>query len=63
MCLGMSEHEEALFRAMTRDLHKSALDEAVFYRVLNEYKQVCFGQCIEPLSSAALFRVLLDMAQ
>uniref|UniRef100_A0A915DRN8 Origin recognition complex subunit 1 n=1 Tax=Ditylenchus dipsaci TaxID=166011 RepID=A0A915DRN8_9BILA len=62
MCLGMSHHEEALFRAMTRDLHKSALEEAVFYRLLDEYKEVCFGFGLEPLSSSALFRLLLEMA-
>ncbi|KAI1717662.1 origin recognition complex subunit 1 [Ditylenchus destructor] len=62
MCMTMSQHEEALFRAAVSDLEKSALDEMIFYRLLDEYKSVCFNMGLQAMSSSAVYSMLLDMA-
>ncbi|KAI1713092.1 ATPase family associated with various cellular activities (AAA) domain-containing protein [Ditylenchus destructor] len=62
MCRAFSQQEEALFRAAVRELEKSGLEDMIFYRLLDEYLSVCFNMGIKPMSSSAVYSMLLDMA-
>lgn len=59
----MSKHEELIFRALVFDLQKSNLEETVFRKLLDEYKEICHLQTVNALSACAVFRLLLGMAE
>lgn len=59
----MSKHEELIFRALVHDLQKSNLEETLFRRFLQDYKEMCHVQTIFPLSDSVIFRCLLRMAE
>jgi len=62
LCLSMSQHEELLFRTLVKDLERSGLEETQFSRFFHEYRAMCLSEVVEPLSSSAAFRVLMEMA-
>lgn len=59
----MNKHEELLFRALVYDLQKSNLEETIFRRLLDEYKEACHLQAVSALSASSVFRLLLGMAE
>lgn len=61
-CETMSEHEELLFRSLVKDLQKSNLEETIFIRLMQEYKEMCYAKNVMTLSSFAAFRILIEMS-
>ncbi|KAL3108667.1 hypothetical protein niasHT_019188 [Heterodera trifolii] len=57
----LSFHERSLFRALVHVLYTSALDVTRFSALLPHYRQLCFGDAVQPLPMEAAFHHMCEM--
>lgn len=62
-CLGLSRHEEILFRTIINDLRKCDAEDMIFNRLFELYKSKCFSKGLAPLSTTAAFKLIMEIAR
>lgn len=59
----ISKHQLMLIRAKVQDQLKSGLEESTFYQIFEEYKPMCIGEGIDPLSMSAAWCGVLFLSR
>ena len=59
----ISKHQLILIRALVQDQLKSGLEESTFLQVFEEYKPICIGEELIPLSMSAAWCAVLFLSR
>lgn len=62
-CLGLSRHEEILFRTIVTDLRKCEVDDITFDRLFEKYKPLCLDKGLAPLSATGAFQLIMAISR